>query len=126
MSSNSARLKRLKAVTALLADRALGPVIAASSKVQSIESKAAQLAEHRNRLMRSSADPAISATLLSQAERLRVQQAAELRKLASARAAFEHEKSKAARAVGRDLVLEKLIAKEKAEAKAELNRRKLR
>ncbi len=126
MSDQRKRLKRLKAITALLAERALAPVKLAGAKVHELENKAASLAEHRTQLMRSTADPAISATMQRQAERLRVQQAAQLRKLASARAVYQREKSTAARAVGRDLVLEKLIENEEAAAKAELDRRNRR
>ncbi|MEJ6390134.1 hypothetical protein [Gymnodinialimonas ulvae] len=119
-------MDRLKAITSLLADKALSPVALAGARVRAIETQVEGIAAHRKDLMRASVDPSVAGSMLAQAERLRKQQAAAMSQLAGARVAFEKEKVAAAKAVGRDLVLGKLIEKQKAAAKQEQDRRKLR
>lgn len=126
MSDTDKRLNRLKAITSLLADKALSPVAQAGARVRVIEAQVETLAKHRKDLMRASDDPSVAGSMLAQAERLRQQQAKTMGTLASARVAFEREKTAAAKAVGRDLVLGKLIEKQKTAVKLEHDRRKLR
>ena len=110
----------------MLADKALSPVARAGARVRAIEARVETLAAHRKDLMRASDDPSVAGSMLAQAERLRQEQAGAMGQLASARAAYEREKTAAAKAVGRDLVLGKLIEKQKTAAKLEHDRRKLR
>ncbi len=119
-------LARLKTITALLADKALAPVAKVNQRVRTIENRVERLAQHRQALMSASDDPSLSGTLMVQAERLRMQQAATLQELAKARVAYEQEKTKAARAVGKDLVLAEMIKKKATAAKLEESRRRLR
>ncbi len=126
MSDPILRLQRLKEVTSLMADRALVPVAKAAERVATIEQHVEDLATHRNKLMRASSDHSIAATMLSQAERLHHSKAAALEELAKAKMSFEQQKAKAAKAVGRDLILAKLLEQQKRAARTEIDRRKLR
>ncbi|WP_224816454.1 hypothetical protein [Hasllibacter sp. MH4015] len=105
------RLDRLHQVSGILADRALAPVEKAAVDMHAIEQRVEALAHHRAALMRSASDPTLAGSMLAQAERLRQQQARALEELARARVALEQARQAAAKAVGRNRVLEKLIEK---------------
>ncbi len=126
MNSSIGRVRRLKAITNLLADRALAPVTQAKNHVNKIETRVEALGTHRKNLMRVACDPSIAATMLGQAERLRKQRTMLLDELVKAEACLNLEKAKAAKAVGRDLVLGKLMAKQKKDERLEKLRRKMR
>ncbi|MBY4894062.1 hypothetical protein KUL25_14985 [Rhodobacteraceae bacterium N5(2021)] len=126
MSGSDKQLARLQDIAGALADRALQPVVAASAAVQRIEDRIAEIAHHRAQLTASTGDPSIAGTMLGQAERLRVKQAAAMTELAAARVALEKARRAAAKAVGRDQALGEMVEKRKAAAKLEARRRLLR
>lgn len=126
MNSSFERVRRLKAITTLLADRSLVPVAQAKKQVTKVEAQVETLGRHRKDLMRAACDPSIAATMLGQAERLRKQRKLLLDDLVSAEACLNLEKAKAAKSVGRDLVLGKIMAKQKKNERLEKLRRKLR
>lgn len=126
MKGGDKRLGRLQQIAGVLADRALQPVAAANANIQRIEARIAQIAGHRVKLATSTDDPSIAGAMLSQAERLRVKQAAALTELAAARVALDKARRAAAVAVGRDQALAALGKKQQAAAKLEARRRLLR
>lgn len=126
MSGRDQRLERLHQIAGVLAEHALHPVVAATAEVQRIEARIAEIAHHRAKLTASTGDPSIAGTMLGQAERLRVKQAAALSELATARVALDKARRAAAKAVGRDHVLGALAEERKAAAKLEARRRVLR
>lgn len=126
MSGPDPRLAALHRIAELLAERALVPVATASSRLRQMETRIASIAGHRIRLMSTEADPATAGAMLRQAERLRQIQAAEMARLATARADLEQARSEAARAVGRREALAALSERQAAERKREAGRRVLR
>lgn len=126
MSGQDKRLARLHQIAAVLADQALQPVAAASAKIHQIEARISEIRAHRVKLTASTGDPSIAGTMLHQAERLRVKQAAALSELAAAHVTLDQARKAAAKAVGRDQALESLGKKHKAAAELEARRRLLR
>lgn len=126
MSGPDKRLERLHHIAGVMADHALQPVAAATAEIHRIEARISEIAHHRAKLTSSANDPSIAGTMLGQAERLRVKQAAALTELAAARVALEKARRAAARAVGRDQALSAMMEKRKAAAKLEARRRLLR
>lgn len=126
MTPQDHRLNRLQKVAALMADRALQPVAAARADMQRIEARIERIAQHRAALMTAAGEPAIAATMLRQAERLRREQAAALSDLARARIRLDAARRAAAQAVGRDQALTELARRRRAAAALEARRRKLR
>lgn len=126
MSNADVRLGRLQQIARALADQALQPVAKANAEVQRIEARIAEIAGHRAKLSTSTGDPSIAGAMLSQAERLRVKQAAALTELAAARVALDKARRAAAKAVGRDQALAAIGDKQQAAAKLDARRRLLR
>lgn len=116
MSQPDKRLAQVQRIAAVLAERALMPVAAASATARRIEARIAEIAAHRAKLAGSAEDPTIAGTMLSQAERLRIRQAAALSELAAARVQLENARRAAAQAVGRDRVLAAMIDRQKQAA----------
>lgn len=123
MTENEKRLKRLQNIAGALADQALRPVMQATAEIQRIEARIAELSGHRAKLTASASDPSIAGTMLSQAERLRVKQAAALSELASAHVALDKARRAAAKAVGRNHALGAIADKKKAAAERKARRR---
>lgn len=126
MSGDGKRLARLQKIAGALADQALQPVAAATAHIQRIEARIAQIAGHRGKLAASTDDPSIAGTMLAQAERLRIKQAAAMSDLASAHVALDKARRAASKAVGRDHAVAGLVDKQKTAAKLEARRRLLR
>lgn len=126
MSTAEKRLAKLQQIASVVADHALAPVAAASAEVRRIEQRIAEIANHRTKLTASIEDPSIAGTMLDQAERLRIQQAAALTELASAQVRLEVVRKAASKAVGRDQALQALAEKQKTTAKLEARRRLMR
>lgn len=126
MSAADKRLERLQHIAGVMADQALRPVVEATTQIRRIEARIAQIANHRTQLTASTGDPTIAGTMLDQAERLRVKQAAALTELAAAHVALNKARRAAATAVGRDQVLGAIAEKQKTAAKLEARRRLLR
>ncbi|MEJ6393026.1 hypothetical protein V8J82_07165 [Gymnodinialimonas sp. 2305UL16-5] len=120
------RLSDLRKVANVLADQALGPVTRAAAKVRKIETRIAEIAAHREALIKSASDPSVAATMLRQADRLRETQAQALTQLAAARAEWEKARHAAAQAVGRRQVLSELSKRRDVEEKRDALRRRLR
>ncbi len=123
MSAPDKRLAKLQQIASVMADHALAPVAAATAVVRQIEARIADLANHRAKLSVATGDPSIAGTMLAQAERLRIQQAAALTELAAARVRLEMARRTASKAVGRDQALGALADKQIAAAKLEARRR---
>lgn len=126
MRSVEKRMAKLRQIASVMADHALAPVAIATAEVRRIEARVADIARHRVKLTSSTGDPSIAGTMLDQAERLRIQQAAALTELAGARVRLETARKAASKAVGRDRALAALIDKQKTAAKLEARRRLLR
>jgi hypothetical protein len=124
MNGPDKRLDQLQRIASVMADRALGPVAAASAEVRKIEDRIAAIAGHRAMLTSSASDPSIAGAMLAQAERLRVSQAAALTQLAAARVRLETARKAAAQAVGRDRAISALIDKQRKAAALKARRGK--
>lgn len=111
MSDARKRLEQLRRIAGIMADRALQPVASASAETRRIEARIDEIAGHRTKLSGSVDDPSIAGSMLAQAERLRIKQAAALSELARARVRLEAARKAAAQAVGRDRALAALIEK---------------
>lgn len=126
MTGSDKRLERLQQVAGALADKALAPVRDATAEIQRIEAKVANIANHRAKLGASTSDPSIAATMLNQAERLRVKQASAMAELAAAHVALDRARRIAAKAVGRNQALDAIADKKKLAATLEAKRRLFR
>ncbi|ABD57106.1 hypothetical protein [Jannaschia sp. CCS1] len=122
MMEEDKRLKRLRQISGVLADQALRPVVQATAEIHRIEARIAEIAGHRAKLTSSTSDPSIAGTMLNQAERLRVKQAAALSELATAHVALDKARRAAAKAVGRDSALSAIADKKKAAAQLKARR----
>lgn len=122
MSGPDKRLTQLHRIASIMAERALMPVADATAEVRRIEARIAEISDHRTRLTAAVGDPSIAATMLAQAERLRIKQAATLSELATARVRLDTARAAAAKAVGRDQALSRVIEK-RLTAKTEKARR---
>ncbi len=111
MSDRDKRLVQLQRIASVIADRALMPVTEARAQTRRIEERIAEIAAHRVRLSSDTSDPAIAGTMLAQAERLRIKQAAALSELAAALVRLDAARKAAAQAVGRDRALSAVIEK---------------
>ena len=104
------RLSRLSALAALIADREVAEVAAASAVCTEIEHRIAEIARHRGQLAGSAEDPVHAALMGHQSQRLRTVQTEAAERLARAKVDLEMAKAKARPAIGRKAVLEKLLA----------------
>lgn len=118
------RLVQLQRIADASADAALVPVKAAMRDVQRIEGVIAELAHHRESLMRAANDPTIAGPLLAQANRLRQQQAEKLQELARARLELEKRRAAAAKAVGRSQALKAVSDRQAEDLKRAATRRR--
>lgn len=125
MTDAKNRLARLRQISGVLADQALRPVMLATAEIHRIEARIAEISGHRAKLTASTDDPSIAGTMLNQAERLRVKQAAALSELATAHVALDKARRGAAKAVGRDSALGAIADKQKAAAQLKARRRAL-
>ncbi len=126
MTNTQNRLAKLQQIASVMADHALVPVAAATAEVRRIEAQIAEIASHRAKLLIATKDPSIAGTMLAQADRLRIQQAAALSDLAGARVRLEATRTAASKAVGRNRALDALADKKDTATKLEARRRLLR
>ncbi len=122
MKGPDKRLAQLQRIAGVMADRAMLPVAKATEQMHAIEARIAEIALHRARLSMATGDPSIAGTMLAQAERLRIRQAAALSELAAARVRLEMARKAAAQAVGRDQALGALIDKQAKAAEQKARR----
>lgn len=123
--SGGRKLDDLCAISRLMADRALLPVAEAQARLKAVEARLEAVAHHRAQLQSQTCDPALSALMARQAERLRHGQAAVLREMADLRVELERRKATARPMVGRRHALDALREKQRVAQARDTARRDL-
>lgn len=107
------KLAALKALAALIEERAVAPVAAAQSGVDRARAEVAAIRQARQAAAADAQEPVQAAMMARQAERLRRREAEALSELAARQAVLEIAKAAAAPAIGRRIVLDRLLASQR-------------
>jgi hypothetical protein len=110
MTTRQDRLRALAALAAMLEKRAAAPVAAAEARMGRAKAEVTAIRQAREHLAADARDPLQAAMMARQADRLRHRQAEALSELAARQAALEIAKAGARPAVGRRIVLDRLLA----------------